>query len=575
MNWKGVNMIKFGLCLLFMIGTSSALAVPRKYSDCSVNSKIKSPRGSGGYYLSDNCQKAYVLPPVEALVKFSEIQTDLDSALCAGTQGLINYITDSIIEIEKVRKDLAEEEKNIGNKDVPLRKIQDQCSALSDQLLLAEERFILMNGQARQVEDKLNFKNEELANCVRDNGADHYSCNFLKMDVSELKDKLTKAKSNETLLENQKQMLLSRSEICEKRVQLYIEKSKLNTKDYQKLKESLMTLMANYQRILNEQIKKEAEEPGGIIGVNFLSGFQDYIEEYKDLNQKLMGEIEFVQMPLKNASIQFQLIEEGRKAGYPIILQSRITGLVTEKNDQTLISSELTAKGQASVSQLFGQGVGGNVVVNRLAVCKMARQKGLNNPSDLRSSDVASLLRPTATYEYETQVNRRLLISFEETHLYQLIKKNTSGSSGLFKSKSVSSLTESSEASKWLEIEFSSEDGDHKFVDTNQMAMDIRKEFVDAAISKVAKSYLSDEQVELIEGGKSISDSMKPVLKTCKHKYCKAAGVVLDIGNAVFGGNIQEANMTKMVKSKEKVKIQDLQMVTHYGTQIFNSSGSK
>jgi len=105
--------------------------------------------------------------------------------------------------------------------------------------------------------------------------------------------------------------------------------------------------------------------------------------------------------------------------------------------------------------------------------------------------------------------------------------------------------------------------------------MDIRKEFVDAAITKVAKGYLSDEQVELIEGGNSIADSTKPLLKACKHKYCKAAGIVLDIGNAVFGGSIQEANMTKLVKAKEKLKIQDLQMVTHSGTQVFNASGAK
>jgi len=203
----------------------------------------------------------------------------------------------------------------------------------------------------------------------------------------------------------------------------------------------------------------------------------------------------------------------------------------------------------------------------------MARDKEVDGPASLTAQDIASLIKPTASFDFDVQVDRRVKIAYEESHFYQLIKKRTNNKSGLFKSKSVSSVTERSEAAKWIDIEFYSEDGDHQFVDQMQMAMDIRKEYADAALMKVARGYLGNQQVNLMEAGPSAAEGASKIIKKCKHQYCQAAGMVLDLGSALFGGKTSEANMTKIVKAKEKTKITDIKMVSQSGTQVFEAKG--
>ena len=77
--------------------------------------------------------------------------------------------------------------------------------------------------------------------------------------------------------------------------------------------------------------------------------------------------------------------------------------------------------------------------------------------------------------------------------MYQRIKTHTKKKQGLFSTKSINSMIENAEAEKWLSIEMLSEDADNAFVDPIKMALDIRREYIDAALIKVAKGYISPE----------------------------------------------------------------------------------
>lgn len=548
-------------------------AAPKKYSNCTVRSSIKSPPGSSGYYMSADCNKAYILPPEKGYVEYSNIVSSLDSSLCQGTQGLLNFITQSMGEIEQIRNEISKEEESVEKNDHKLRDMRSDCDRISEQVFSMEDRILITNGQLSILEGELQKLEKEKINCEKENGTNSVFCTLIGFDIEDVKEKISKVESILNHAKNLKETNESRLDLCEKRVELWLARSTRDNKDYKKLKQNLATSLMGYQRLLNQQIDSESSEVGGVMGVNFLSAFEDLRTDFVEANTHLTNQVEFVQMPLKSTKISFQLIENGKTAGFPVILQSHINGLSVHRSEDALVSTDLAAKGVAEANKFFGQGVGGNIVLNRLSVCKMARQKGVHEPSHLKASDIASLLKPTVSYEYELQADRNIKVAFEENHFYQLIHKNINSKSGLFKTRTLNSLFEQSEASKWIDIEITSQDGDHKFVDPVQMALDFKKELADAALTKVAKSYLSSEQVALLEGGVSAAEGASKIVKECPHSYCRAAGMILDLGSALFGGSVQEANMIKIVKAKEKIEIRDSKMSKHSNSQVFEPRG--
>jgi hypothetical protein len=157
-------------------------------------------------------------------------------------------------------------------------------------------------------------------------------------------------------------------------------------------------------------------------------------------------------------------------------------------------------------------------------------------------------------------------IRYNESHLYQLIKRQTN-SNGLFQSHTSNSLLESSEAEKWLTINLDTEDSENGFNGAETTAMEIRKSYLDAALIKVAKSYLTTGQTELVGPGTNGASKASERLKGCAFSYCQYASLVLDLGSALFGGSTADADMKRIVSGQEVVDLKETRPISLFGTQ--------
>ncbi len=389
--------------------------------------------------------------------------------------------------------------------------------------------------------------------------------NTLKEDLDEKSQEIQRQKKilSRTKRECEYKQKESPDEVGECNQRLESQKSAITSLE-QELKEAQDKLIASETELLklyDDRMENLLKKPGGQIMVGFYSDHQNLVKEFKRMNSS--STIEFRALPIQDAFIHSLEVKNGYKTGFPVQLRSEIFGLVTEAIDPGANSEK-----PANPSGIrFGEAAAGTIVINKYAACSMVSNlSNRDQKSILR--EIANTLKPTITFGYQVQAKRDIHIKYEESHLYQLIKKSTS-KRRLFRSSSSVSITEKTEAEKWIDIKISSEDERIKFEDSEKLMLDLRREFLDSALRKVATGYIkSEEEANLVDPGPDgASIAAKELRQNCPNFYCQVAAIALNIGSGLFGGSTAEANMKRTVSLKEAHHLVERIAVREYGQQ--------
>lgn len=554
----------FGLFLV----NFSAQALPKKYSNCQVKDQITNPTNAQGVYLSRDCKIAYVLPPQAGEIKIigqSFADGGLSCAVVDSYDDDLDRVANSIqqidLELEKLAKENSEVRALRKNCDIYFQKSQKFYQK-------AKTYESVLSNHAKDIQRLKNDKqacqdptvDSTLINCdfvdldmdgalfeYRSAQGDYkeYEARFLKYDGQRqaCDDSVTRLKQR--ILDDQPELELRRSKAINERLKI----------------------IQNYEKSLQKMMNR----PGLQLGINFYSKQTEMVNKYIEANQNLAERVQFTHMPISSGLIAFEMINNGTEAGEPAIFKSNINGIKASQGGQETVQA-LRDEEMVSTENIFGQAAGGNVTFNEYATCKIIKKiKGMGEKQALNT--IAGLVKPTVVFKYQLQVDRRIKVSYNERHMYQRIKTHTKKKQGLFSTKSVNSMIENAEAEKWLSIEMLSEDADNAFVDPIKMALDIRREYIDAALIKVAKGYISPEKLSMLDPGESAAQGgAKVIRKECPYAYCQYAAAVLDLGNALFGGSETSTNYRYDASAKEEQVINESSMVKSFGTSAFEMS---
>ena len=551
---------------LVLLSSNSVVAQPRKYTNCEISNRIIEPSNSQSYYLSEDCKTAYVLPPATGELKVVAFKSAISESACSGLNAPIDMINSNIERMRKSYIDLQEAEKALSNKYTHIKELQESCRPQEDVVDQLEIQLATVKAQFEALEEEIS-ELSDIKNACAENSHDA-KCYRNQREYDKATNKISKLSEGLRKLKTAKKRADAAINICATRRDLQIANIKKNDEEFQKIRADLEKETLEAQKIVDAQIALLESQPGGFMSMHFNSRTQDTVQAFKKLNSNILNEVAFVEMPIKSAVISFQWIQDGEAAGIPIISRSTIRGLEVTKGDRDQLRNSLVTSGAEESTALFKTITSGDMVMNRYAACDLVKKHGENNTTEIGQA-IAGLISPMVRYRYNLQVERSIRIKYAESHLYQLIKKS-SKKSGLFSSRSAAALTQRSEADKWIDIEFNAEDTDHKFADAEKIMLDIRNEYIDSALMKVAKSYLTQEQVEKIDPGPSVAESLSPALKQVPHLYAQYAAIALDIGSALFGGSTSESNMTRIVKATETQNLRDITAIDEYGSQVFD-----
>jgi hypothetical protein len=554
----------FAVVLFFssICSADSLNGLPRKYSNCPVLGKIKTPDGSAGHFIDSSCQTVYVLPPVKGGIEIESYVDYLNdnSFVCKTDNSRTTSENDDLI---KTNLDLiAVKSKKLDQLQLRISQNDKSCSGAELDQSEYENEYLNCMNDIKNISDSIALNEEKLKSATssqavliaKQNENLQYRKRFLENSLMIKKQKLDRM--NSELMICTKIRIKSESELKSEYAQIKESMDKLNG-DNSKL------LVSN--RIAFENMK--ATE-GGIMSFSVMSEQIDILKKYQALNSDLIG-VSFQQMPLSGANLSFSVVRNGIKNGYPVINDATLSGIqLNPDNSLERIPFKDEEVGQNVV---FGPAVGGKATINQFASCLLPHSNKYGNASDSNPQylkKIAGTMNGTMTYRYQLAVSRNLKVNYNEKQLYCLIKKHSS-SNGLFKTSSSSSVTESFDSSQWLSITIDSEDSGFDFQNRESLAMDLRKEYLDRALMKVAKSYLSDERADLISPPEPGAPRISKALSGCKHLYCQAGSVLLDLGNAIFGGSSSSASTCQNVGSSSVVTIKDTKPVYAYGTQSF------
>jgi hypothetical protein len=555
----------FFVVVLFFSSICSADSLnglPRKYSNCPVLGKIITPEGSAGHFIDSSCQIVYVLPPVKGGIEIESYVDYLNdnSFVCKTDNSRTTSENDDLI---KTNLDLiAVKSKKLDQLQLRITQNDKSCSGAELDQSEYENEYLNCMNDIKNISDSIALNEEKLKSASSSQSILiakqienlQYRKKFLENSLMIKKQKLDRM--NSELMICTKTRIKSESELKSEYAQIKESMDKLND-DNSKL------LVSN--RIAFENMK--ATE-GGIMTFSLISEQNDMVKKYKAMNSEFKN-IEFQQMPLSGANLSFSVVKNGIKNGYPVINDATLSGIqLNPDNSLERIPFKDEEGGQNVV---FGSAIGGKATINQFASCLLPHSNKYGNASDSNPQylkKIAGTMNGTMTYRYQLAVSRNLKMNYNEKQLYCLIKKHSS-SNGLFRTSSSSSITESLESSQWLSITIDSEDSGFDFQNRENLAMELRKEYLDRALMKASKSYLSDERADIIAPPEAGAPRISKALSGCKHLYCQAGSVLLDLGNAIFGGSSSSASTCQNVGSSSVVSIKDTKPVYAYGTQSF------
>jgi hypothetical protein len=524
--------------------------------------KIRAPQGSAGHFIDSSCQIVYVLPPLKGGIEIESYVDYLngDSFACKTDNAKTTSENDLLIKrnselialnskkLEILRGKIRENQKSCSGQEIDQTEYENDYNGcltnirnLTDLISENEEKLktasISQSFMIRQTIENLSYRKKFLENAL----------------VSK-KQRLDRAMSELSSC-SQRRILVGTD----------LERDSAQTKELidKLIDENGKILSLNR---LAFDLMKNSE--GGIMTFSLLSEQYDMVKKYQAMNVELKN-ISFQQMPLSGANLSFSVVKNGIKNGYPVIDSAMVNGV--QLNSDNSLESIPFKDDEKDQNIIFGSAVGGKATINQFASCLLPQTSRVGNSSGSNPKylkDIAGTMNGTMTYRYQLAVSRNLSVNYNEKQLYCLIKKHSS-SNGLFRTSSSSSITESLESSQWLSITIDSEDSGFDFQNRENLAMELRKEYLDRALMKASKSYLSDERADIIAPPEAGAPRISRALSGCKHLYCQAGSVLLDLGNAIFGGSSSSASTCQNVGSSGVVTIKDTKPVYAYGTQSF------
>jgi hypothetical protein len=558
---KTQSLILSAVLLPIFVG-SVAYAAPRKYTNCTEINQIKSPPNSAGFFMSEDCKTAYVLPPAVGAIGLASYVDEIGSngEMCSTMNG-------SLRDIDQRKKSAAQE----------LKQIEARMSVISNQLAANQNNCLEVDRYAQAAADKLatnqtsqTFANTQLqqidaalASCT---GA---QCDDLRTNRIITSDKLEMLKISEETLQSSSQRYSTMASTCHANQTRTEQALNSESTQHQARTSILKASMASLTQAMTSLYEGQRSDPGGMMSITISSEQTALVKKFRELNANLSN-VQFMEMPLSDVSLSFTQIKDGVASGYPTLLKANINGVtVNADNSMTPIPFSSESSNQTVA---FGAAVGGSLTINRFAACQLPSASDYGSSSaaaQRRVKDIAGLLTGTATYRYQLGVSRKIKIHYNEKQLYCLIKKQSS-SSGLFRSSSSTSITETSQLNQWLSISVESEDTGFDYANRETLLMDLREEMLDRALMKVATSYLSKERAQLVAPEAPRADGMANELRKCPNLYCQAGALVLNLGSALFGGTSSSSSTCENVGASSDQDYIDTKPVSAYGTQAFS-----
>jgi hypothetical protein len=542
-------------------------SMPKKYTDCSSKVSIQHPANSNGVYFSNDCKVAYVNPPVKGSIEVVGFVQAVDSSTCRATMSDIGILNEERELLAERRRDAQNKRRHLERSE-NIEVLEASCKSKKEASESHDNVVQQFEGHLNGLKAELKSKQENIEVLCASEKSDSSKCRTAKRDserliekISGLEVKLVKLKSLSDTYKNQ-------WSTCDKNLEIAKEKVVNSNKELKALIEEIDKDSDALRTKVAELTEAESEKSGGEVTFNLLTNHENLVSEFRELNKNI--NVGFERMNFEKAILSFEWVTNGIEAGLPVTRKAQVAGVSAYSDAEAgNIRAQLLQGGEAVGGVLTGQAVQAKVVMSNYAACRLSEKLGDQSDNKKVAREFAKLVNTNLTYQYSLSVLRSIKIAYEESHLYQLIRKNSS-KGGLFSSKTVNSLTERSEAEKWINIEITAEDTDHKFANAEQYLTEIRKEYVDAALMKVARSYMTGAQVEMTAPGSTGAEEGAKGLRKCPHIYCQYAAIALDIGSALFGSKTSEANMTKIVKAKETTKLQDNQPVIEFGSLVYS-----
>lgn len=577
---------------LFLLGTVSvsmalimaapALALPMKYNKCE-GLKIKDPAGSRqrvegrdapaggqGFYMSEDCKIAYVLPPEAGRIEASKFQPAAGENVCGVYNSLFDRLRADIKNIDEQTEELEKAQREFRRSNGAVGKIEAQCDKISLTENSLSSKVTLLKAQLARKEATL-AKAEETARACKENPEDAQCDSEYQLDIDESKDAIAFLKEDIEAGENRLAEVSAVLKACVHDRTIKLEHITRNDAQYSATIAKLDAERVKNKRNIDRAFKELSARPGAVMAISFFSDQQKMVTAYQKANPALEGKVSFRAMPISDGVLTFLRVTDGVLGGIPVLQKVTIAGLKPQEPGIESVPFTLKEDAADNSSIAFGAAAGGMVVFDMYTSCSLQQQTSGLNP-DAAAARVAQVLNATATFKYQVGVKRNINIKYNEKHLYCLIRKQSSRG-GLFRTSTESSITQTADAKQWLDIEIKSEDRDFDYAKQENLALEIRREMLDGALHKVATSYLTNDQAKHLEPGEPAAPKMAAELRKCPNMYCQFGALALDLGSALFGGTDSNSSSCKDIGSSSQQNLLEQKSVVSFGTQAFQLKG--
>jgi hypothetical protein len=541
--------------------TSVGFAMPSKYSKCQNN--IVAPVNSGGYFNSDDCNAIYVLPPNLGEIKITGpvLPSDQDC-------GDFDNLAYKKKQIDLVRAKAEEDFKKRSNKDSQLIKLKEECDGiymlLDDNLSGIE----VLNKKQKELFDEYKVLVDRQSKCKLDSSyiddrEPYGACNEVEKNIysNQRKSDLNKMKLNNK--KNDNESLEEKMNLCNKLISRREKQISLLDQEYQNQRKQIDS---DFESWSSEYSQYDSQSrASGSVSVALLSKQESVRTQFENMNSGLS----FENMPIDLGVLNFQNPAPSifGLTGKQQILAMNVNGAKSQVNDSQAIADVF--KGGAE-GILMGESVGASLQISNAAACNVkyhAKKKGTPVESELKH--FVAQLAPTFSFKFGVQVGKKIVVRYNEQHLYQLIKKSVN-TKGLFRSSSASQLLETSESEKWISVEISNESPSSNLETDLAAALEIRKYYLDNALLKAAKAlYSQDPDININIPTSTGAPEASKALRQCSHLYCQYAAIGIDLVSSISSGTTAESEMSRIVKSSVGEDISVKGPITHYGTISF------
>ncbi len=147
--------------LLSVLLPTVVVATPTKYSKCAL--QIIEPQNSSGYFLSDDCQMAYILPPKQSQILINGYNPTVSSTTCVAIDALeesnaLNSLTEKqhAKTVQQKSQEITELEDLIASGDIPQGTTEEQLmdEVVSLQKKIEESLNLLFSSYDRYIKRK-------------------------------------------------------------------------------------------------------------------------------------------------------------------------------------------------------------------------------------------------------------------------------------------------------------------------------------------------------------------------------------------------------------------------------------